>query len=195
MLKLYGWEPYFLRKVGTVRDKQIKLLSDRCIIEALNALVFEGTPCLVSTKRITSLTSIFAAVLVIDMERVSDDRVISRFVCCTCLFLQVLALCFGGAIYLNPETVLSAETIFVSIALMEIIQIPICVIPFAITFGSEACVSLRRVSKFLQLEEMDPEVVSREPMADDTCISIDDGVFTWGDKKRASLAGYVCDSA
>ena len=57
----------------------------------------------------------------------------NRRLCCDCLMEQVAALSFGGYVYFNPDTPLTAQKIFVSLTLIDIIRHPINFIPHAIT--------------------------------------------------------------
>ena len=43
------------------------------------------------------------------------------------------ALSFGGYVYFNPDTPLTAEKIFVSLTLLDVIRLPINMLPYAIT--------------------------------------------------------------
>ena len=53
--------------------------------------------------------------------------------CINCLIEQVAALSFGGYVYFNPDTPLTAEKIFVSLTLLDVIRHSINLIPHAIT--------------------------------------------------------------
>ena len=43
------------------------------------------------------------------------------------------ALSFGGYVYFNPDTPLTAEKIFVSLTLIDIMRLPINMIPYALS--------------------------------------------------------------
>lgn len=96
----------------------------------------------------------------------------------TCLPFIVALSSFATYVLIDPNNVLDANKVFVSLSLFNIIRIPLAILPMLITNLSMFLVSVRRVNKFLESEETDPDLI--QPVDDDThAIKIKDGSFKW----------------
>ncbi len=79
--------------------------------------------------------------------------------------VQPLLIClmvFGLYTVANPGEALTADKIFVSIALMHIIQIPMVALPWAVVNAVKMAVGVNRIQRFLNCEEVDPGTVDAE---------------------------------
>jgi ATP-binding cassette subfamily C (CFTR/MRP) protein 1 len=101
---------------------------------------------------------------------------------------------------------LTAQLIFVSISLFNLLGFPLALFPQVITMVVEASVSLTRVYDFLLSEELDEDATVRLPVARDVhgevdlrekdMVVVQDGSFTWNrNDERCSLEGisFSCD--
>ena len=70
--------------------------------------------------------------------------------------LQVALATFGTFVATSDEP-LTAERAFVALSLFNILRFPLSMLPFLISNIVQASVSLKRLSKFLQNDEIDPD--------------------------------------
>lgn len=68
---------------------------------------------------------------------------------------------------------------FVALSLFNILRQPLTMFPMLISFVMQAKVSIDRINKFLNSEDLDPNSITHEP--DDNSIKITDGSFSWID--------------
>ena len=94
----------------------------------------------------------------------------------------LVAICsFIPYIYLDPENnVLDAQTAFVSLSYFTSLQFTFIVLPYAIQCVVQAAVSIKRINKFLNLEELDPDNTTNDEM--DKEVIAKNAYFTWGEK-------------
>nr|XP_045608210.1 multidrug resistance-associated protein 1-like isoform X2 [Procambarus clarkii] len=93
-------------------------------------------------------------------------------------FLVSLAT-FATFINLSQENILDAKTAFVSLALFNLLRFPIAMLPMLISNIVQANVSLKRMNKFMNADELDPNCVSRDYL-ENKPIVIENGTFAWG---------------
>ena len=95
-------------------------------------------------------------------------------------FLVTVAI-FAVYVALDPiGHVLTAEKIFVTISLFNLIRIPLIMFPFSIFETTKMFVSINRINKFLQAEELDPNTVSDRLEKEQNCIEMKNASFSWG---------------
>ena len=95
-------------------------------------------------------------------------------------FLVTVAI-FAVYVALDPiGHVLTAEKIFVTISLFNLIRIPLILFPFSIFETIKLFVSINRINKFLQAEDLDPNTVSERVESDRNCIEMKNASFSWG---------------
>ncbi|XP_065088176.1 multidrug resistance-associated protein 1-like [Ochlerotatus camptorhynchus] len=94
-------------------------------------------------------------------------------------FLVTLAS-FAVFVMIDENNVLDPQTAFVSLALFNILRFPLAMFPMMITFAMQAWVSVQRINKFMNSEELDPNNVTHNRSED--ALSIKDGTFSWGDE-------------
>lgn len=73
-------------------------------------------------------------------------------------------LTFGVYVYSTDAHYLSPEVAFVAISLLNILRFAVNVAPMMMTEAVKAVVSLKRLSKFLNNHDLDPECVSHDYM-------------------------------
>eukprot|EP00095_Tigriopus_kingsejongensis_P006313 snap_masked-scaffold61_size441589-processed-gene-3.13 protein:Tk06313 transcript:snap_masked-scaffold61_size441589-processed-gene-3.13-mRNA-1 annotation:"abc transporter" len=96
--------------------------------------------------------------------------------------------CFGLFTVFQPDEILTADKIFVSIALFNIIRMSMVMLPWAIVALLKAFVSLRRIEAFLNANELDSSNVGKDVDKDENAIEIKEGSFTWTeDPERITL--------
>lgn len=72
---------------------------------------------------------------------------------------------------------LTPNIAFVSVTLFNILQFPMEVLPMMMAYIIQVYVSLKRINKFMNSEEINPHNVTNNPS--DDALSIEKGTFTW----------------
>ncbi|XP_072320134.1 multidrug resistance-associated protein 1-like [Eucyclogobius newberryi] len=94
-------------------------------------------------------------------------------------FLVMLTV-FGVYVLTDDRNILDAQKIFVSAALINILKTPLSQLPFAISTAAQAVVSLKRLTNFLQQDEVKEDSVLRlDYSADAPAIEVHAGYFSW----------------
>ncbi len=88
---------------------------------------------------------------------------------------------FALHVVVHPDRTLTAETIFVAISLFNILQFPLTALPWAIVTLVKLAVSINRINRFLNCEELDPNAISDSMEDDSNAIEIKHASFKWGD--------------
>ncbi|CAG8453187.1 17142_t:CDS:10 [Gigaspora rosea] len=94
------------------------------------------------------------------------------------------------AVYVTiANQLLTAEIVFVALALFNLLQFPLSVFPTVLASIVEASVAISRVSKFLKSEELDPNAITREQYISSDpktgnkngieLVSVKNGTFKW----------------
>ena len=77
-----------------------------------------------------------------------------------------MALATFGTFVVTSDEPLTAERAFVVLSLFNILQFPLAMFPHLISSIVQASVSLKRLSKFLQNDEIDPDNLETREQAD-----------------------------
>jgi len=96
----------------------------------------------------------------------------------TCLPFIVALTSFATFVLIDINNVLDANKVFVSLSLFNIIRIPLAILPMLLTNLSMFLVSVRRVNKFLEGQEIDPDA-TKQIEGDKNSIKIVNGTFKW----------------
>ncbi|XP_055346995.1 ATP-binding cassette sub-family C member 3-like [Paramacrobiotus metropolitanus] len=95
-------------------------------------------------------------------------------------FLVALAT-FATYVTTDPENnVLTAERVFVALALLNILRLPLTLLPTTITMAVQVSISIKRLANFLRNEEIDPNNVQDLPPSSPSSVIISDASFAWG---------------
>ncbi|KAK2171192.1 hypothetical protein NP493_1094g02037 [Ridgeia piscesae] len=93
---------------------------------------------------------------------------------------------FGTYVLSSSDNVLDANKAFVSLALFNVMNFPISMLPNALSYGVQAYVSICRINKFLRSEELDEDNVRHDPSTKEA-IKIDNGMFSWSRDEKPVL--------
>lgn len=121
------------------------------------------------------------------LKRAAYLNSVATFLWASAPFLVALAT---FALYSLLGNTLTAQKAFVALALFNILQFPLSILPQVIAALVEAAVSVSRLRKFLLNDELDPNVVERAPRpalastpsarsAAAPMVEIEDGRFAW----------------
>lgn len=95
-----------------------------------------------------------------------------------CLPFAVALTSFAFYVLIDSTHVLDANKVFVSLSLFNIIRIPLALLPMIITNLSMSLVSIDRINKYLETDEVDAKAV--EQIEDDSLAAkIEDATFKW----------------
>ncbi|XBW36311.1 hypothetical protein QEN19_001894 [Hanseniaspora menglaensis] len=93
----------------------------------------------------------------------------------------------------NKETPLSTEIVFPALALFNLLQFPLAVIPMVITSFVEASVSIERLTRFLNNEELQNDAMKKLPLPEnskkgDVLVKLENCTFLWQRKPEYKVA-------
>ena len=103
---------------------------------------------------------------------------IMSFIWTTVPFLTI-AVAFITFVFMDGGNTLTSAKAFVSLTLMNGLQFQMTVLPMLIVFLVQAGVSMGRVNKFMNNEELDEDNVQHDPEIKER-IKIQNGSFKWG---------------
>ena len=107
------------------------------------------------------------------------------FIWTTIPFLTI-AVAFITFIFMDDANQLTSDIAFVSLTLMNGLQFQMTVLPMLIVFLVQAGVSLQRVNKFMNNDELDEDAVTHDPDVKER-IKVENGSFKWGEKEPVVL--------
>ncbi|XP_052851268.1 multidrug resistance-associated protein 1 isoform X7 [Drosophila gunungcola] len=99
----------------------------------------------------------------------------------SCAPFLVSLVTFATYVLIDENNVLDATKTFVSLSLFNILRFPLTVLPILITNVVQTQVSVDRINKFLNSEELDPNSVLHDSSKPHP-MSIENGEFSWGDE-------------
>ncbi|KAI7815048.1 ABC subfamily C member [Rhyzopertha dominica] len=98
----------------------------------------------------------------------------------SCAPFLVSLVTFATYVLVDEANVLDATTAFVSLSLFNILRFPLSMLPMMISNMVQAGVSVQRINKFMNCEELDPTSVSHDP-SESAPLIIENGTFSWGE--------------
>ncbi|XP_074036471.1 multidrug resistance-associated protein 1-like [Leptinotarsa decemlineata] len=98
----------------------------------------------------------------------------------SCAPFLVSLVTFATYVLVDENNVLDANKAFVSISLFNIIRYPMSLLPMTISNLIQTWVSVKRINKFMNAEELDPDNVHHE-VDEVEPVVIENGTFSWGE--------------
>uniref|UniRef100_A0A6M2DRX2 ABC-type glutathione-S-conjugate transporter n=1 Tax=Xenopsylla cheopis TaxID=163159 RepID=A0A6M2DRX2_XENCH len=95
----------------------------------------------------------------------------------SCAPFLVTLVTFTTYVLTDENNILKAKKAFTSLALFNILKMPIAMLPMIIANTVQASVSVKRINKFMNCEELDPSNITHEKMEDP--LLIENGTFAW----------------
>ncbi|XP_072760187.1 multidrug resistance-associated protein 1 isoform X6 [Anoplolepis gracilipes] len=96
----------------------------------------------------------------------------------SCAPFLVSLVSFTTYVLIDDKNVLDSTTAFVSLSLFNILRFPLSMLPMMIGNIVQAYVSVKRINKFMNLEELDPNNVQHDP-SESHVLVIENGSFSW----------------
>uniref|UniRef100_A0A1B0AEP1 ABC-type glutathione-S-conjugate transporter n=1 Tax=Glossina pallidipes TaxID=7398 RepID=A0A1B0AEP1_GLOPL len=187
VLKLYAWEPSFEKKVLEIRDKEIATLKSTAYLNASTSFLWSCAPFLVSLATFTTYvlvsdenhltaTKIFVGLSLFDIINLPLIAIPMLMVD----IVEVSLVTFATYVLIDENNVLDATKTFVSLSLFNILRFPLTMLPMLISNMVQTQVSVNRINKFMNSEELDPNNVQHDTSKPHPLI-IENGSFSWGD--------------
>ncbi|XP_071514768.1 multidrug resistance-associated protein 1-like [Panulirus ornatus] len=157
-------------KTMTFKDKRVKMINE--IIGGIKVLKFYAWEAAFSAK--------IDAVRKEEMKLYKTCGVLqafSSFIFHVAPYMVALAT-FTTFLLVSAENVLDAETAFVSIALFNIMRMPMIQMPNVISQLIQASVAVKRMEKYISSSELDPMAVNSEP-SEHGAVVVRGGQFSW----------------
>ncbi|KZC08998.1 Multidrug resistance-associated protein 1 [Dufourea novaeangliae] len=85
---------------------------------------------------------------------------------------------FATYVLIDENNHLNSTVAFVSLSLFNILRFPLSILPMMIGNMVQAWVSVKRINKFMNSEELDPSNVQHDP-SESHLLHIENGSFTW----------------
>ncbi|XP_016840834.1 multidrug resistance-associated protein 1 isoform X1 [Nasonia vitripennis] len=96
----------------------------------------------------------------------------------SCAPFLVSLVSFATFVLIDEKNVLNSEIAFVSLSLFNILRFPLSMLPMMISNVVQASVSVKRINKFMNSEELDPNNVTHDESEANPLI-IENGNFSW----------------
>ncbi|XP_018568582.1 multidrug resistance-associated protein 1-like [Anoplophora glabripennis] len=98
----------------------------------------------------------------------------------SCAPFLVSLVTFATFALVDENNILDANKAYVSISLFNILRMPMSMLPMLISNLVQTYVSVKRINRFMNAEELDPNNVTHDSFEADPLI-IEKGTFSWGD--------------
>ncbi|XP_036148326.1 multidrug resistance-associated protein 1 isoform X7 [Monomorium pharaonis] len=96
----------------------------------------------------------------------------------SCAPFLVSLVSFTTYVLIDDKNVLTSKIAFVSLSLFNILRFPLSMLPMMIGNIVQAYVSVKRINKFMNMEELDPNNVQHDP-SEPHALVIENGNFCW----------------
>ena len=101
----------------------------------------------------------------------------------TCAPFIVALTSFAVYIFIDPNNVLDAQTAFVSLTYFNMLRRPLYYLPNLIVFMVQCSVSLKRINRFMNSEELSADTVSKDPNLPQPVLA-QQASFTWDNTRN-----------
>ncbi|XP_065338923.1 multidrug resistance-associated protein 1 isoform X7 [Cloeon dipterum] len=105
-----------------------------------------------------------------------------------CAPFLVSLVTFAVFVLSSDKNILDSETAFVSLSLFNMLRFPLSMLPMMISSLVQASVSVKRLNKFMNSDEIDPTNVSHDPSESDPIV-MENGTFAWSADDNPTLKG------
>uniref|UniRef100_A0A1B6EGY9 ABC-type glutathione-S-conjugate transporter n=1 Tax=Clastoptera arizonana TaxID=38151 RepID=A0A1B6EGY9_9HEMI len=103
-----------------------------------------------------------------------------------CAPFMVSLVTFAVYVLVDENNVLDAQKAFVSLSLFNILRFPLSMLPMLISNMVQTSVSVKRINKFMNSEELDPNSVTHDHSEKDPLV-MENGTFSWGDSQEDAV--------
>ncbi|XP_019701146.1 multidrug resistance-associated protein 1 isoform X1 [Harpegnathos saltator] len=96
----------------------------------------------------------------------------------SCAPFLVSLVSFATYVLIDEKNVLNSSTAFVSLSLFNVLRFPLSMLPMMISNIVQAYVSVKRINKFMNMDDLDPNNVQHDP-SEPHALLIENGNFCW----------------
>ncbi|XP_014486459.1 PREDICTED: multidrug resistance-associated protein 1 isoform X2 [Dinoponera quadriceps] len=96
----------------------------------------------------------------------------------SCAPFLVSLVSFATYVLIDEKNVLNSTTAFVSLSLFNVLRFPLSMLPMMISNIVQAYVSVKRINKFMNMDDLDPNNVQHDP-SESHALLIENGNFAW----------------
>ncbi|KAI1287112.1 ATP-binding cassette sub-family C member 3 [Halotydeus destructor] len=166
------------RKVMKAKDKRSKLINEIINgIKVLKMYAWENSLC--------DQVKTFRSKEIDELKKQTKYMAFVFFsVGCTPIFVALAT--FFTYTLLDENNVLDPSKTFVSISLLNIIMLPLAMVPFVINGHTTFLVAQKRINAFFNCDELDPEDIGRSENGE-IAIEVTNGKFSWGGTSSSTL--------
>ncbi|XP_022702909.1 multidrug resistance-associated protein 1-like isoform X1 [Varroa jacobsoni] len=105
-----------------------------------------------------------------------------------CFPFIISAAALGAYIFLNTSTFPSPKMVLVSLSYFSNMRFDLTAFPYAVSSTVKAVVSLKRIRKFLEADEVDPCVIQEDGLDENEEIALKNATFAWTDEDDSILS-------
>ncbi|KAH9635556.1 hypothetical protein HF086_003170 [Spodoptera exigua] len=175
---LAGFQEKMQAKLMLYKDQRIKLMSE--VLNGIKVLKmyaweesFENQILRIRNKELA----------VLKRMAILTSFMIFIWICTPFLVSLMSFTCF---VLVNDTEVLDSKRAFVALSLFNILRFPMFMLPNVISDIIQTAVSIKRLNKFLNSEELDINAIEHNP-DEKHQIVIENGHFTWGDHESKAV--------
>lgn len=159
MIPINGWMANFTKKLQVKqmahKDKRVKMMNE--ILNGIKVLkLYAWEPSfeeIINETREKELKTLKGRAYVLA----------GTFFAWTLVPFFVSLASFATFVLIDENNILDAQTAFVALSLFNILKRPLTVLPMMMSFLIQTLVSVKRIDKFMNSEELDPENVQHDP--------------------------------
>ncbi|XP_075974899.1 multidrug resistance-associated protein 1-like isoform X2 [Anticarsia gemmatalis] len=100
--------------------------------------------------------------------------------------LLVSMMSFACFVLVNDKEVLDSQRVFVALSLFNILRFPMSMLPHVLSNVVQTYVSIKRLNKFLNSDQLDSSVINHNPDESDQIV-VEEGTFSWEDDDAEPL--------
>ncbi|XP_032672071.1 multidrug resistance-associated protein 1 isoform X3 [Odontomachus brunneus] len=100
----------------------------------------------------------------------------------SCAPFLVSLVSFATYVLIDEKNVLNSTTAFVSLSLFNVLRFPLSMLPMMISNIVQAYVSVKRINKFMNMDDLDPNNVQHDP-SESHALLIENGNFCWDNER------------
>lgn len=116
------------------------------------------------------------------MKKIAFIQALLSFVFSTTPYFVTL-VSFTTFVMVSEENTLDVQNTFVAIALINILNVPLTILPNTVAHCIQANVSMKRLGKYFNLANIDIDAI-KEDKEEDSAVAVYGGHFSWGDLKN-----------
>lgn len=162
-IKSYNWEIPFLQQLAIVRDKEINAMKVAANSRAILVSILSAAPS-------------FVAALTLSVYALLGNDVFYT------LSLKAFPLIFVLLCYIGNE--LSPIKVFTALGLFNQLRFPIIFFPLLLNSLADGKISLARISKYLNAQEIQNYVFKESNINTSVAIEISNGIFSWKNQPK-----------